>query len=112
MFGNGLKRQEKLQRPTIQVIWKKSGSGSATFWNLNCGNPNKLTQSMKIKELSGYDQHCSDFPFTKSDEKQGNQLSAVIGDLFIDGVNDSPRVMWMKVCRALRVHGLKMVEKK
>lgn len=66
---------------------------------------------MKIKELG--DAHFNDAETTKEDKKLGGELANVIGDTFIcsthkNGMSSSEQ--WFRIAKALRVHGLKIVE--
>jgi hypothetical protein len=63
---------------------------------------------MRIKKLG--DQHFSDFPTTREDERLGDQISYVIGDTFLNFMETTPKDQWVHIAKALRVHGLRIVE--
>ena len=53
--------------------------------------------------------HFSDFYTEEVDEKLGKEIAFIIGDTFIDE-SISPRTQWEIICKALRIHGLKIIE--
>lgn len=55
------------------------------------------------------DMFHTDVPFTPADEALGDKLAWYMGDLFIDSMKDAPVEQWRRVARALRIHGLKIV---
>lgn len=63
---------------------------------------------INIKSIG--DSHFDDCPDEKEDHELGEQLAHVIGTTFIDlsytGVEE-----WTTIVKALRIHGLKIVER-
>lgn len=54
--------------------------------------------------------HHTDYLLEPVDVEQGMILSYFLGDLFNDcSQSAAPREQWQRVCRALRVNGLKIV---
>lgn len=56
------------------------------------------------------DSHHTDVPMIEADKAIGQKLSWYLGDLFLNSRTDSPREQWQRVARALRLHGLTIVE--
>jgi hypothetical protein len=56
--------------------------------------------------------HHTDEPMRREDEEIGDKLSWYMGDLFIDSHRHSPREQWQRVARALRIHGLRIVNRR
>lgn len=55
--------------------------------------------------------HHTDVPFTHADLRIGDKLGWYMGDLFLNSRTDPPRLQWQKVARALRIHGLQIVNR-
>lgn len=65
---------------------------------------------MRIKDLG--DKHFTDFKPTKEDKALGDEISFVIGDTFLNYLETTPKDQWTHIAKALRVHGLRIVEEK
>jgi hypothetical protein len=65
---------------------------------------------MKIIDIG--DQHFTDLPDDPNDKRLADEISEVIGDLFVSSNEDSPFEIWTQVVKALRVHGLEIKDKK
>jgi len=55
------------------------------------------------------ERHYTEFDDDPVDEKNGDRLSERIGDTFLDFNTDPPLKQWIRISKALRVHGLKVV---
>lgn len=55
-------------------------------------------------------EHHSNVPYTADDEMIAIKLGWYMGDLFLTP-GSSPRKQWRAIARALRVHGLQIVNK-
>jgi hypothetical protein len=62
---------------------------------------------MMIREL-GY--HFADGLTISQDQRLGDKLAHTIGDTFINCDCQSPVDQWAQMAKALRLHGLKIVE--
>lgn len=63
----------------------------------------------RIKKNPRGDLHHSEVALTEEDKALGDDLAYAMGDLWIDE-NMAPVWQWARVARALRFHGLKIVE--
>lgn len=67
------------------------------------------TERIKPLRWPGGQMHHTDAQKTQADREIGNKLAFYMGDLFIDSHTDAPVEQWQRVARALRIHGLKIV---
>lgn len=56
----------------------------------------------------GRDKHFTDAATSSQDKAAGDEVSSVIGDLYINWEKQSPADQWTQVMKALRVHGFKI----
>jgi len=63
----------------------------------------------KVKDIDNH-VHYTDLPFEEADKALGDHLAETIGDTFIDMEDLTPVEQWTWIAKALRVHGLKIVE--
>lgn len=63
---------------------------------------------LKIKEIGAND--FDDFSPTQQDVSLGDELAAAIGTTWINHQRMSPVQEWTQIAKALRIHGLKIVE--
>jgi len=64
---------------------------------------------MRIEKL---DRHHSELPTTDEDRELGAELAGEIGDTLIDFKSMWPVAQWTVVAKALRIHGLKVAERR
>jgi len=64
---------------------------------------------MRIKKLNG---HHSEMSTTNEDREVGCELSKTIGDTLVDFKGMAPCAQWAVIAKALRVHGLKIAERR
>lgn len=57
------------------------------------------------------DSHHSDVLPTQDDLKIGDAVAWFLGDTFLD-VKEAPVIQWTQIVKALRIHGLKIVDAK
>jgi len=63
---------------------------------------------MKIKDAG--DSHFNDFALTQEDRDIGEELAEAIGDTFICFEDLTPLQQWIRIAKALRIHGLQIKE--
>jgi hypothetical protein len=51
-----------------------------------------------------------EFPFEPEDYEAARRLSWTLGSLELDKEHDSPELQWRTVARALRMHGMRIVQ--
>jgi hypothetical protein len=56
--------------------------------------------------------HHTDEPFTDEDKRTGEAVAWFLGDLFVDSRRHSPFEQWSRIARALRIHGLAIVDRR
>lgn len=62
-----------------------------------------------VQSRDGY-QHHSDASLTAADTRLGNHLAYTLGDLFLSSKTQAPNEQWSHIVKALRLHGLMIIE--
>lgn len=63
---------------------------------------------MKIKDID--ESHFNDFAAAQGDRDLGDELASAIGDTFICFEELTPLDQWVRIAKALRIHGLQIKE--
>jgi hypothetical protein len=66
---------------------------------------------MKPTIIRCVDKHFGGLPTTSEDIELGGSLAYHIGDTFIDCKKQTPDEQWIIIVKALRIHGLIIIEK-